>query len=74
MAPAARGTGLASWMLRAAEPIARELGVTTLLAEIHPDNQPSIKAFKRAGFYSFVQPAGAESLLRCERRIVRFHT
>lgn len=49
VAPEARGGGLSSWLLRAAEPLARELGVTTLLAEIHPDNQASIKAFKRAG-------------------------
>jgi RimJ/RimL family protein N-acetyltransferase len=74
VAPGARGHGLAPWLLRAAESVGRELGVTTLLAEIHADNQPSLKAFKRAGFYSFVQPAGAASLLRCERRIVRFHS
>jgi RimJ/RimL family protein N-acetyltransferase len=74
VAPEARGGGLSSWLLRAAEPLARELGVTTLLAEIHPDNQASIKAFKRAGYYAFVQPAAAGSLLRCERRILGFHS
>ncbi len=74
VAPEARGSGLSSWLLRSLEPVARELGVTTLIAEIHRDNQASIKAFKRAGFYSFVQPAAAGSLLRCERRIARFHS
>ena len=74
VAPESRGGGLSSLLLRAAESSGLELGVTTLLAEIHPDNQASIRAFKLAGYYSFVQPGGADSLLRCERRIARFHS
>jgi pseudaminic acid synthase len=74
VAPDSRGRGFACSMLRMAEQVARDLGVSTLLAEIHSHNQASIKSFKRAGFYSFVQPGGAGNLLRCERRIVGFHT
>lgn len=47
-------------------------GITTLIADIHPDNVASIKAFSRAGYYSFVHPAGLETNVRCERRIAKY--
>lgn len=72
VAPEARGAGLAAWMLRGAESVGRELGVTTLTAQIHPTNAASLKAFRRAGYYSFVHPSAPGSLLRCERRIVGY--
>lgn len=74
VAPAFRGKRLAAKALRLAEAAALDFGVVTLVAEIRPDNQPSIKAFKNAGYYSFVQPSQPGALLRCERRLKRFHT
>jgi pseudaminic acid synthase len=75
VAPAARGEGLSSWMLRAVEKAAIEFGVTTLIAEIRPANERSVKSFKRAGYYSFAQhQTGDGAMWVCERRLVRFHS
>lgn len=72
VAPEARGQGLSVNLLRALESEARGLEVITLLAEIHPDNAASIKAFKRAGYYSFTHAQSGQALLKCERRLTRY--
>ncbi|MCA2981643.1 MAG: pseudaminic acid synthase [Myxococcaceae bacterium] len=70
VAPEARGRGLAAALLKAAEGPAREWGTRTLLAEIRTNNERSIRAFKRVGYYGFVERARAEgSFIDCERRI-----
>lgn len=70
VAPEARGRGLASDLLRAAEAIALQEGVRALLAEIKPANEASVRAFKRAGYYGFALTGeGDARLWRCERRV-----
>ncbi|MFO0678076.1 MAG: pseudaminic acid synthase [Polyangiaceae bacterium] len=74
LAPEARGKGLSSRVLRAAEAVGTELGITTFVAEVREENVSSVKAFKRAGYYGFVRPAAEGALLRCERRITKYPT
>lgn len=50
VAPERRGQGLAQLVLRAGIQHARELGLSTLVARIRPDNARSIRSFLRAGF------------------------
>jgi RimJ/RimL family protein N-acetyltransferase len=69
VAPGARGQGHAAAILVAAEHEARGIGITRLEARIKPDNESSIRAFKRAGYYGF---ARAGEVLRCERRIAAY--
>ncbi|MCU0701919.1 MAG: pseudaminic acid synthase [Myxococcaceae bacterium] len=73
VAPEARGRGLAAALLKAAEGPAREWGVRTLLAEIRKANERSVKAFKRAGYYGFVERTRTEGVfVNCERRIAGY--
>jgi N-acetylneuraminate synthase len=69
VAPGARGKGHAPAILVAAEHEARRIGITRLEARIKPDNEASVRAFKRAGYYGF---ARAGDVLRCERRIAPY--
>lgn len=72
LAPAARGQGLASDVLRAAESAAKERGVNMLQATIRKTNERSVSAFKRAGYYGFVERArNGEAFLHCERKVIR---
>lgn len=70
VAPAHRGRGLAAAMLRAIEQQARDLGLARLVASIRPENEASLRAFKAAGWYGFVdvQEAGLP-MVRCERSL-----
>jgi len=73
VAPEERGKGLASALLAGLEEHARERGVGILTARIRTDNAASVAAFKRAGYYAFVERAvDGEPWLFCERRIVPF--
>ena len=73
VAPEARGKGLANALLAAVEKVARERGATILVARIRATNAPSLKAFKRAGYYAFVERAvDGDAWLICERRIAPF--
>lgn len=73
VAPEQRGRGLATAILAAAENEARELGATLLVAQIRPENHASIRTFKSAGFYGFVESsANGEKIVECERRIVPY--
>lgn len=69
VSPEHRGKGNAHTMLRAAEPVARERAVVRLVARIRADNEPSVRAFKRAGYYSFTDDG---PFVRCERRLVPY--
>lgn len=70
IAPAARGRGLAARALFAAEEEARARGNVRLEATIRPENQASVAAFKRAGYYGFARATrGGTDVLRCERRL-----
>jgi N-acetylneuraminate synthase len=69
VAPDARGKGHAASILIAAEHEARGIGIKRLEARIKPDNEASIRAFKRAGYYGF---ARAGDVLQCERRIAPY--
>jgi pseudaminic acid synthase len=73
VAPEARGLGLASAILVAAEAPARAAGATLLVARIRAGNHASIAAFKKAGYYSFTERAvEGEAYVWCERRILAF--
>jgi len=64
-----RGKGHAAAMLRVVEGVARSRGAIRLTAVIRADNAPSIRAFKRAGYYGFSE---AGPVMRCVRRIVPY--
>ena len=73
VAPEQRGRGLAAAMLRAGEAAAKKVGATLLTARIRQANTASLKAFKRAGYYSFIERACATGpVLQCERRIAPY--
>ncbi len=75
IAPESRGAQLSAWLLKAAEVQARELLINTLLAEIRPENERSIRAFKRAGYFGFARSNhDGVSWWLCERRTTRFHS
>ncbi len=69
VAPEHRRKGLAHAILVAAERVARERGDRRLVAQIRMENEASMRAFKRAGYYGFVEADGAYT---CERRISPF--
>lgn len=69
----ARGKSLAAAVLQAAEPHARDLGAVTILAEVRTENERSLRAFKRAGYYGFCEHKRPEGeFLGCERRVARY--
>jgi pseudaminic acid synthase len=73
LAPHARGKTLATPLLRVAESDGRAHGAALFTATIKPENEASVRAFKKAGYYSFVRtsvPTG--TVLKCERRIVPY--
>lgn len=70
IAPQERGKRLATGVLVAGEGIARSLGATCLVARIRVGNEASVRAFKAAGYYAFVEGAG--KILHCERRLTPF--
>jgi RimJ/RimL family protein N-acetyltransferase len=73
VAPEHRGRGLATAMLRAGEAAAKKAGATLLTARIRSANTASLKAFKRAGYYNFIERTGdAGQVLQCERRVAPY--
>ena len=73
VAPEARGKGLSSAMLAAAEAPAKELGAKRLVAVIKKGNDASVRAFKGAGYYGFADHTrDGLRLERCERRITPY--
>ena len=66
LAPAMRGRGLAASVLRAVETVARERGITRLVAEVKLDNRASLATFRRAGYCEYTRTAEA---LVFERRL-----
>ncbi|MBC2836301.1 UDP-2,4-diacetamido-2,4,6-trideoxy-beta-L-altropyranose hydrolase [Paragemmobacter straminiformis] len=50
LAPAARGRGMAAAVLWAAEQEGMRAGIARFLAEVHCDNAPSLRLFRRAGY------------------------
>ncbi len=73
VAPAARGKGLATALLVAAEEHARREGGVLLVARIRAANLASVRAFKDAGYYAFIErTVDDEPYLFCERRIVPY--
>jgi RimJ/RimL family protein N-acetyltransferase len=55
VAPAQRGRGLAAEIITLATREACRRGVRLLRAEIKPENEPSIRAFRRAGYAAAAQ-------------------
>lgn len=73
LAPEHRGKKLATALLATLEPAALGRGARLLTARIRAENGPSVAAFKRAGYYAFVErKVDGEAWLFCERRIVPF--
>lgn len=77
VAPEARGRGLATRLLLAAEEHAKRAGVLHLTARIRADNARSLAAFRRAGYYGFTQgeeraEGEVRSMFTCERRIAPY--
>jgi pseudaminic acid synthase len=73
VAPSHRARGEAVAMLTAAEDIARELSVNALVAQIRRTNAASVTAFKRAGYYAFVErDLDGAGYWACERRVRPF--
>jgi spore coat polysaccharide biosynthesis predicted glycosyltransferase SpsG/RimJ/RimL family protein N-acetyltransferase len=58
IAPEARGAGHGGAALGAAVDLARQLGLTRLDAEIKPENEASVRLFRRAGFEATSDEAG----------------
>jgi len=50
LAPESRGRGIGPDALRALETLARDLGISRLLAAVKADNGASLRAFRKAGF------------------------
>ena len=68
--PKQRGRGIAMAVLAAIEREARSAGVMTLTARIRANNARSVAAFKKAGYYGFLQrELAGEAFLFCERRV-----
>jgi pseudaminic acid synthase len=67
-----RGRGIAAALLRLAEDKARERGVQTLTATIRGDNDASLRVFRRAGYYGFVDAGRGVPLWTCERRVAPY--
>ncbi len=73
VAPSARGKKLSASMLVALEERAKVDGAKVLTAKIRASNAASVAAFKRAGYYAFVERSeNGDTWLVCERRIVPF--
>lgn len=73
VAPQHRGRGLGAAVLREADAFARALGIARLTASIRPENEASLRAFKSAGWYAFVeQTVEGQRMLCCERSLKRF--
>jgi pseudaminic acid synthase len=72
LAPSNRGKGLSASVLQAAESFARQRGDVRLLATIKVDNEASIRAFKRAGYYGFTRVSANSPVVLCERRIASY--
>ena len=66
LAPAARGKSLSAALLRAAEPWVTGRA-EVLIAAIKPTNQPSIRAFERAGYRAVT--GDSAGLLRLEKQL-----
>lgn len=73
VAPEVRGRKLAAAMLVALEERAKAEGARLFTARIRRDNAASVAAFKRAGYYAFVErEVAGVRWLWCERRLVPF--
>jgi RimJ/RimL family protein N-acetyltransferase len=71
--PAVRGRGLATELLRAAGNAAVSRGVRRFVARVRSNNERSLRAFKSAGYYAFVERSdSAGQFIFCERRLVPF--
>lgn len=66
VAPERRGQGLALLVLQAGIQRARQLGLARLVARIRPENDRSLRSFRRAGF----EPVGAEEV--CGQPALRY--
>lgn len=51
LAPEWRGAGLARPLLRAAERLARDAGVSRMTLNVYGDNEPARRAYEAAGFF-----------------------
>lgn len=70
VAPERRGQGLARLVLQAGIQEARQLGLTSLVALIRPENARSIQSFSRAGFQLVAQePVHGQPALRYELQL-----
>jgi N-acetylneuraminate synthase len=73
MAPEARGRKLSTSALVALEEHARSAGLVRLTARIRVDNEPSLRAFRTAGYYAFAEEAlDGHRFTTCVRRTARF--
>ena len=73
LAPSMRGKGIGTMLLQLSVPIASvKLGVTRLAGLVKPENDPSIRAFRKAGF----QDAGTNVVngTTCVRLELSVHT
>ena len=71
LAPEVRGKRLAVPLLRSAESVVRQNGDTRIVARIKAGNEPSIRAFKGAGYYGFTNDVRT-GLMSCERRVTDY--
>jgi pseudaminic acid synthase len=73
VAPEARLRKLAVGMLHAAEAAGRERGAVLFTATIKTKNEASVRTFKKAGYYGFIEralPSGSAWI--CERRVAPY--
>ena len=73
LAADARAEGLLGALIAAMEAPARERGAVLLTARIRKGDEASVRAFKAAGYYAFVERRVADQdFYFCERRIVPY--
>ncbi|MSP55810.1 MAG: pseudaminic acid synthase [Myxococcales bacterium] len=67
-----RGRRIAAGLLRLADEKARARGIQTLTATIRQDNEASLRVFRRAGYYGFVEAVRGVPVWTCERRVIPY--
>jgi len=69
VAPSHRRRGIHSFFLALREQEARDMGMTAIYATVDPENEPSLRAFAKAGYVLVGQQAAYDGRPRCFLRL-----